>query len=140
MIQQIFYNCEADCTVLMQWCKSVVLVFISRGGGGGGGGGAHPLHPFASSAPGWILAKVFLPINFWTKNLNSLKARGQYPAIWFKQSWSIKDVSYDQKEIVSCGANAGNPEPILPTQVANQNTGFYCTFQRHSFSSDFKCM
>ena len=30
MIQQILYNCEADCTVLMQCCKSVVLVFISQ--------------------------------------------------------------------------------------------------------------
>ena len=30
MTQQILYNCEADCTVLMQCCKSVVLVFISQ--------------------------------------------------------------------------------------------------------------
>ena len=35
MIQQILYNCEADCTVLMQCCKSVVLVFISQEEGGG---------------------------------------------------------------------------------------------------------
>ena len=35
MIHQILYNFEADCTVLMQCCKSVVLVFISQGGGGG---------------------------------------------------------------------------------------------------------
>ena len=37
MTQQILYNCEADCTVLMQCCKSVVLVFISQEEGEGGG-------------------------------------------------------------------------------------------------------
>ena len=36
MTQQILYNCEADCTVLMQCCKSVVLVFISQEERGGG--------------------------------------------------------------------------------------------------------
>ena len=40
MIQQISYNCEADCTVSMQCCKSVVLVVISQVGRGGGGGAA----------------------------------------------------------------------------------------------------
>ena len=35
MTQQILYNCEADFTVLMQCCKSVVLVFISQEEGGG---------------------------------------------------------------------------------------------------------
>ena len=49
MIQQILYNCEADCTVLMQCCKSVVLVFISQEEGGGGGGGEHPIHNSARS-------------------------------------------------------------------------------------------
>ena len=44
------------------------------------------------------------------------KERGQYPAIFTEQAWSIKDLLYGQNitptEFCFCAANAGNPERV----------------------------
>ena len=50
-----------------------------------------------------------------------------------KYYWSIKDLQFGQKQASSCEITAGYPAQatevgaILPTRVANQNTGFSCT-------------
>ena len=63
---------------------------------------------------------------------NAEKEQGQYPAILTEQAWSIKDLLYGQKITPKNFAFAGTKRsipsrqdtPILPGQVANQNTGF----------------
>ena len=69
-------------------------------------------------------------------NKNAKKERGQYPAIIIKQTWSIKDLLYGHKITPKNFAFAGikreipsgQDKPILPAQIANQNTGFTSSF------------
>ena len=56
MIQQILYNCEADCTVLMQCCKSNVSFRHHLRGG------VHPLRPPPRSAPGGGTVQCYLRV------------------------------------------------------------------------------
>ena len=52
---------------------------------------------------------------------------------YYGQFWSIKDLSFGQKDAFSGETTAGNPAQatevgaILPTRVANQSTDFSCT-------------
>ena len=60
------------------------------------------------------------------------KEQGQYPAILTKQAWSIKNLLYGQKitpknfafGVTKWAIPSGQDRLILPTWVANQNTGF----------------
>ena len=62
---------------------------------------------------------------------NGKKKESQYPAILNEQPWSIKGLLYCQKITLKNFAFVGTKlairvgeRPILPTWVANQNTGF----------------
>ena len=56
------------------------------------------------------------------------KERGQYPAIFTEQVWSIKDLLYGCRGNVSCGTRrvvpSGQHGSIVPARVANHSAGF----------------
>ena len=81
---------------------------------------------------GWILAKFFFCVFMDRDEVEvhklAKKERGQYPAILYEQTWSIKDLLYGFWWNWACGIQrvvpSGQDGSILPARVANHSARF----------------
>ena len=73
-----------------------------------------------------FLLRVYGPRRRSIKNV--IKGRGQYPAIFTDQAWSIKDLLHGKMTLLSCGTQrviaSEQDSAILPAPVANHIAGF----------------
>ena len=86
-------------------------------------------------------------LHFYGPRQSRDQERDQYPAILSEQAWSIKGSLYGQKitpkNFTFTGTKqaipSGKDRPTLPTQVANQNTGFASSCQPYNkYTCDVK--